>query len=149
MPRLFFLPVHCIRLQLNLSTVFEQGFERLHIIEKQAIFDHVLIVTCQCLQRIGGRYELKTTRDGSVVVDEFAARSFLGEERALVFGDCLCERFVCNRRIAKSCGIYRAGSRQASDVRNGHRHETPRVHRRRGSPWSSPRRCTRHALPVA
>ena len=102
--------MHCIRLQLNLSTVFEQGFERLHIIEKQAIFDHVLIVTCQCLQRIGGRYELKTTRDGSVVVDEFAARSFLGEERALVFGDCLCERFVCNRRIAAPLCRARSGA---------------------------------------
>lgn len=50
-------------------------------------------------------YELKTTGDGTLIVDDLAVLIFLCKEHALVIGNPLCKGFVGDGSLRKSRGV--------------------------------------------
>src|SRR5665213_1043018 len=95
----------CIGFLLNSSASVQQCVERLGVIEKQTVVDHVPIVGRQFGQRAVIRYKLESTGDGSVIVDDLATGVLFCKERALVIGNCAGEGFVRNGSIGVAGGI--------------------------------------------
>ena len=83
-----FLSPNCVGFRLDYSASAQQCFERFGVIEEQAVIDHLLIVGSQFCQCVVVGNKMKPTRDGRVIVDDFAMSTLLGEEDAFVIGNC-------------------------------------------------------------
>jgi len=61
-----------IRLLLNSLALLEQGVERFDLIEEQPVVDHLMVVGGQLGQGTVVGHQAQATRDGCMVVDQFA-----------------------------------------------------------------------------
>lgn len=98
------IALNCVGFRLDYSASVQQCFERLGVIEEQAVIDHLLIVGSQFFQCVVSRNELESTRDGRVIVDDFAMSVLLGEEDAFVIGNCTGKTRVRDCGVGDSAG---------------------------------------------
>jgi hypothetical protein len=103
----------CLGFRLDHAASVQQCFENFGVIEEQTVIDPLLIVGSQFCQCIVVGNKMKPTREGRVIVDDFALSVLLGEEDAFVIGSCTGQA-LSPRLRGRRIGWHQGGLRRES-----------------------------------